>query len=285
MTGTAASSGFAERPRSAVRDGCLYLSHGPIDIIAEGTGPGMRESYRRAAARFETVLPELVSDLASLRRPASENPPVQGRIARSMVRAARLFLPVFVTPMACVAGAVADEILRVMADEGGLDRAWVNNGGDAAFFLAPGQSIDAAIGRTAGTRVRVCSDHPVRGIATSGRGGRSHSLGIADRVTVLARTAAEADAAATLIANAVDLADHPAIHRTPARDLAPDSDLGDRPVTVSVGPLDEAEIALALDRGVARARDYHQRALIVAAVLALGDTERVVGGLPDIASA
>ena len=31
---------------------------------------------------------------------------------------------------------------------------------------------------------------PVRGVATSGWRGRSHSLGIADSVTVLARTAA-----------------------------------------------------------------------------------------------
>ena len=42
----------------------------------------------------------------------------------------------------------------------------------------------------------VDADMPVRGIATSGRHGRSFSLGIADAVTVLARTASQADAAA-----------------------------------------------------------------------------------------
>ena len=67
---------------------------------------------------------------------------------------------------------------------------------------------------------------PARGIATSGRHGRSFSLGIADAVTVLARTASQADAAATVIANAVDLPGHPAIVRCPAQDLQPDSDLG-----------------------------------------------------------
>ncbi|WP_204349766.1 hypothetical protein, partial [Klebsiella pneumoniae] len=76
----------------------------------------------------------------------------------------------------------------------------------------------------------------IGGIATSGAQGRSFSLGIADSVTVLARDAASADAAATLIANAVDL-DHPAIRRRPARNLDPDSDLGDRLVTVGVGDL------------------------------------------------
>ena len=279
------TEGFAEQPRCRVRDGRLLLSHGPIDIIAEAEGTGRDEGYRRASDRFVTVLPELVSELPLLRQPITDGLETRGATARHMVRAARLFLPVFVTPMACVAGAVADEILGVMTGEGGIDRAWVNNGGDVAFFLAPERSIEASIGRNSGTRIRVCSDHPVRGIATSGHGGRSHSLGIAERVTVLGRNAAEADVAATLIANAVDLPGHPAIGRTPASQLSPDSDLGDRPVTVSVGPLDEAEVTRALDRGAARARDYHDRGLIAAAALALGGVERVVGGLAGITSA
>ena len=88
----------------------------------------------------------------------------------------------------------------------------------------------------------VHADDPVRGIATSGRHGRSFSLGIADAVTVLAKTAAQADAAATVIANAVDLPGHPAILRRPACELQPDSDLGDRLVTRDVGALSEQEI-------------------------------------------
>ena len=79
------------------------------------------------------------------------------------------------------------------------------------------------------------ADDPSRGVATSGRHGRSFSLGIADAVTVLARTASQADAAATIIANAVDLPGHPAIVRCPACDLQPDSDLGARLVTREVG--------------------------------------------------
>ena len=88
----------------------------------------------------------------------------------------------------------------------------------------------------------------MRGVATSGWQGRSHSLGIADAVTVLARCAAVADAAATLIANAVDV-DHPGIRREPARVLDEDSDLGDRPVTVAVPALDPETIDAALDAG------------------------------------
>ena len=97
-------------------------------------------------------------------------------------------------------------------------------------------------------RVRLDAASGVGGIATSGARGRSFSLGIADSVTVLARDAATADVAATLIANAVNI-DSPAIRRRPARELDPDSDLRDLPVTVSVGALDAADdIEAALGR-------------------------------------
>lgn len=109
------------------------------------------------------------------------------------------------------------------------------------------------------------------------RGGRSHSLGIADSVTVLATDAAKADAAATLIANAVDLPGHPAVTRIPARELAPDSDLGDRLVTVSVGPLTEVEEDRALGAGTEVAARMTRAGLIEAAFLVLGARMRVVG--------
>ncbi|MFX7144802.1 hypothetical protein ABTI11_20165, partial [Acinetobacter baumannii] len=82
-------------------------------------------------------------------------------------------------------------------------------------------------------------------IATSDRHGRSFSRGIADAVTVLAKTASQADAAATIIANNVDLPGHPAIQRVPANELQPDSDLGSRLVTRAVGTLTEQEIETA----------------------------------------
>ena len=118
---------------------------------------------------------------------------------------------------------------------------------------------------------------PMRGIATSGRHGRSFSLGIADAVTVLARTASQADAAATIIANAVDLPGHPAIQRCPADSLQPDSDLGPRLVTRAVGALSPAEIAAALDAGVASARQRLGAGLIEAAALRLSGEMMIVG--------
>jgi hypothetical protein len=85
-------------------------------------------------------------------------------------------------------------------------------------------------------------------VATSGWRGRSFSLGIADSVTVLAATAAEADAAASLIGNAVNV-DAPGIVRVPAMHLKDDSDLGDIPVTLDVPELTPWQVAEALKAG------------------------------------
>jgi ApbE superfamily uncharacterized protein (UPF0280 family) len=262
----------------------LHLHHGPIDVVAEGFGPpaAVAMAYDAVAGRFRTVLAELVAELELLRRPiGAPGVPVGGAVARRMAAAVWPHREVFVTPMAAVAGAVADELLATMLGPGGLAKAYVNDGGDIAWHLTPGQRLRTAIvadqDRPAidGT---VELDHalPARGLATSGWRGRSLSLGIADAVTVLADSAASADAAATLIANAVDL-DHPAIRRRPACHLRDDTDLGDLPVTVEVGPLPAAAIDEALARGAGRAEAMRRAGLIVAASLMLRGHVRVIG--------
>lgn len=158
----------------------------------------------------------------------------------------------------------------------------VNNGGDMALYIAPGQEwrvgvVVDPLNPCLPASLEITHAMRPRGIATSGRGGRSHSLGIADSVTVLAIDGAMADAAATLIANAVDLPGHPAVTRVPARDLAPDSDLGDRLVTVALGPLTTAEEEQALENGTQVAARMARRGLIDAAFLVLGTRMRVVG--------
>jgi len=258
----------------------LHLHHGPIDMIVGVTGPGRDAALGRAVSRFDTLLSELAAELPRLRAP--DGPPPRSETARRMTRAIAPFAPTFVTPMAAVAGAGAETILAAICDGPGVDKAYVNNGGDVAFYLTEGHHMQAAIAAFVGGTIRIRMEFPVRGIATSGAGGRSHSLGIADSVTVLATTAARADAAATLLANAVDLPDHPAITRIPACDLAPDSDLGHRPVTTAMGPLTETEIDTALASGAALARDYVQRGLIHAAHLTLQGRSLTTGDLPQL---
>jgi ApbE superfamily uncharacterized protein (UPF0280 family) len=213
--------------------------------------------------------------------------PLRGPVARRMWEACAPFRAGFITPMAAVAGAVAQELIACY-HRPGIERAWLNNGGDIALHLAPGQS--ARIGlfadlarfdpREAGPiatdgQFELRAEQPVRGVATSGWRGRSFSLGIADSVTVLAATAAQADAAATVIANAVDVADA-AIQRRPASECKDDSDLGDIPVTVAVGTLPPAKVHRALDAGAERAAALQRLGLAWSVALVCQGQWRVV---------
>jgi ApbE superfamily uncharacterized protein (UPF0280 family) len=380
-------------------DGRLHLQHGPIDCLCRAWGEAaeVRAAYEQAARFFVGVLDGLCAELPLLRSPLPASVPQgapKGAIARAMHAACAPFADRFITPMAAVAGAVADAVLAAMVRDRDVTRAFVNNGGDIAFHLAPGRSLrcglvadlasvvwpsdagvmadpvsrvmagaslcamadpvsrvtagplfcvmagpsgrsygppkgmlgpathdssdrsagkswvtgprpvmtrgagsaDLAITRAHGRVVAhdrdstvpplldgtflLAADHPARGLATSGRackgrGGRSFSFGIADSVSVLARTAAQADAAATIIGNAVDLPGNPAIDRRPASEIDPDSDLGDRLVTFDVAPLTAAAIEAALDAGETMADRLLRDGLIEGAVLALRGRLRV----------
>jgi len=288
----------------------LHLNHGPIDLIIEAFGSvdEVRQAYGQAVARFQTILGELVEELTELRRPASaKERRFFGPTARRMEAAVAPLAGVFITPMAAVAGAVADEMMAAMTKGRRLEKAYVNNGGDVALHVPYGQSLTVAIGGTGhgfSDRIGISGlpaadtidsdtatplgergqaggvNHDCKaigGIATSGWRGRSFSLGIADAVTVLARTAAGADAAATIIANAVDLPGHPAVTRQPACALSPDSDLGVRLVTTGVGTLSAFEVAGALEAGRRAADDLVHAGLIAGAALSLAGESRVVG--------
>jgi ApbE superfamily uncharacterized protein (UPF0280 family) len=269
-------------------DNRLHLQDGPIDLIVEAFGAEVDAAYRAAAERFVTILDELCAELPLLRSGVARP---EGVVARRMWDSVQPFArDVFITPMAAVAGAVAEEVLGAMTGAARLQRAYVNNGGDIAIALAPGEAlrigmVDRPDRPSLFGALVVAAEQPVRGIATSGWRGRSFSLGIADAVTVLADAAAMADAAATVIANAVDLPGHAAIARRPARDLAPDNDLGERLVTVAVGPLTEAEKERALEHGCRAAEMCLERRLIRAAALHLGGLTRQVEGVPQIRAA
>ncbi len=263
----------------------LHLHDGPIDLIVEAFGEPneVKDAYQGAAQRFVFVLDELCGELTLLRQAARADGPLPfGVIARRMAAAVVPYCEqTFITPMAAVAGAVAEEILGVMTTAARLSRAYVNNGGDIALHLASGEHFVVGMVERPDcpslfATATLESAQPVRGIATSGCHGRSFSLGIADAVTVLADRATMADAAATIIANAVDLPGHPNVVRVPARSLAPDSDLGDRLVTQGVGNLSSADIKEALDAGAAVARSLLAKGLICSAALHLQGDTRVV---------
>lgn len=261
--------------------GRWHWQHGPIDLIveAEGDAHAIEAAHAAAWSRFEHILVELVAELPSLKSPVGARP--DGPIARRMWNACRPHRARFITPMAAVAGAVADELIAHYRVPG-ITRAWINNGGDIALHLASPASVRVGVfadlasfvDRFVGSDTRIDLDvdfaithaMPVRGIATSGWRGRSFSLGIADSVTVLARSAADADAAATMIANAVTV-DDARIVRRPASSLKDDSDLGDLAVTVDVPALDLASVRRALVAGLAHAEALRAADVIASCVL------------------
>jgi ApbE superfamily uncharacterized protein (UPF0280 family) len=271
--------------RKQLPGGREHWQHGPIDLVirAEGEAGAVVRAYAGAWQRFQHVLEELVAELAMLRLPVEHANPLRGAIARRMVAATAPYAQEFITPMAAVAGSVAQEIAGFFAAEPGVRKVYVNNGGDIALHLTPGASLSVGLVANAyapalNGQVDVGFDSGIRGVATSGWRGRSFSLGIADSVTVLAASAAQADAAATMIANAVNV-EHAAIERAPASTLKDDTDLGARLVTVNVGTLPAQARSAALDAGARAAQAYLERGLVIGAALALQGEWRSIGWL------
>ncbi len=273
--------------RARLDDRRWHFQHGPIDLVVEAFGDGAGAAVERGWCRFETVLGELVAELPTLRRPVEQTAGLAGPVARRMRAACWPFRDRFITPMAAVAGAVADEIIDAMGAD--APKAYVNNGGDIALHLAPGERLRVGVVADPDRATRhghrlpldgafeIEASMPVRGVATSGWRGRSWSLGIADSVTVLAASGAVADAAATMIANEVDVAS-PAIQRRRACDVDDDTDLGGRLVTIGVGGLPDEAVEIALGNGAALAGRLAEAGLIWGAVLALQGRYRVAGG-------
>lgn len=264
--------------------GRLRVEWGPVSLVlaARWAGPpplGGLEAGGRGAL-------ELLEELAAYRRLLAtdvrriRNPAALPGCVRHLVDAVRPFAGEFVTPLAAVAGAVADRVADLLA-EGGAVWTVVSNGGDVALRLAPGKAASVGLVPRVDSaepvaRVQVAAEDGVGGVATSGFGGRSHTLGIADAVTVFAERAALADAAATLAADAVD-ADSPAVTRVPAEELDPETDLRGLRVTRTVGALTRGEVERALDRGAEWVRARVEEGLLKGAVLFLRGHRRTVG--------
>ena len=258
----------------------LHIQHGPTDLVIDADGPDRMALFEVAVEAMRDVLSGLADELPQLRAPFEATQPPSGQVARRMHDACAIAGDRFVTPMAAVAGAIADHVLGAMMTSchtANATKISVNNGGDIAFWTADGATTRAALAGMAGGSLTLQGPTAWRGIATSGFGGRSLSPGIADSVTVLADCAARADVAATLIAGAVDCADAAGIERLPACEVDPDSDLGDRLVTIAVPELRPAQIADALTRGRDLATAMLQGGQMAGAVILLQGDVAIVG--------
>ncbi|MFL2818078.1 MAG: hypothetical protein ACJ0BR_00325 [Candidatus Puniceispirillales bacterium] len=253
------------------QDNRLFLQHGPINIVLEALGIDRSLAYTYAKKYFETLLDELVLDQQLLKKKVVLNRKFNNKISQSMQNATEKFIPSFITPMAAVAGSIADNILRVVINNTNLEKAYVNNGGDVSFYLNKNQIMKSSLAAIPNMIAEIKYKDKSRGIATSGWRGKSFSRGIADSVTVLANNAAMADAAATMICNAVDIYDHPNIKKKPANEIYEESDLNNLLITVEVGELTKVEIKQALKNGYHTAMKYVQEDLINTALIQISD--------------
>src|SRR5690606_39094715 len=113
--------------RRLLPGGRLHLQEGPIDLVIEAFGAPaeVRRAYDAASACFTAVLPGLVAELPALKRAVTATPSAfTGPVARRMQAACAPHRGVFVTPMAAVAGAVADHVLAAMTQVAELARAY-----------------------------------------------------------------------------------------------------------------------------------------------------------------
>jgi ApbE superfamily uncharacterized protein (UPF0280 family) len=220
-------------------------------------------AFLEAVAKEKTVLSDFAGNIRSL---------PQNVLAQQMIESVRAIGDMDLTPMAAVAGTIADAVAAWLFTRGPT-KVVVDNGGDIAIRVTAGESVTVGIRPQIScldiSHVAQLDDHRRSwGVTTSGVGGRSFTRGIASAVTVIAETASIADAASTAIANACFVSD-PNIQQVPAEQIDPFTDLSGKAVTVRVGKLAQAKRKIAQMRALQRAEELVDCGHIVGALICL----------------
>lgn len=240
-------------------DGRVFVDYGPTSMVITARRQGV-PAVDLAKAVFPLIqdaLGEIAKALPVLRQYPREGDfsQLEG-LPQVMAEAALATGEETLTPMAAVAGTVADAVADWLFARG-ADLVAVNNGGDVALRLGPGQQmrmgilpdLEGAISQV----ITLRAEDGIGGVCTSGLGGRSLTRGIANSVTVFSRRCALADACATHIANCSYI-DSPRVHTCLAGELEPESDIAALRVVRQVEALEEREIQQGLEQ-------VHQEAL------------------------
>ncbi len=262
--------------------GRILAELGPMRLVIQGCigqVPQMADCIRAAKESF-SYLTRIALHRKALRLPCYmlEGHPGDP-LVRCMIDAVGMVDPHELTPMAAVAGTISEYVAHFLVSRG-MTRVVVNNGGDIAIFLAPGNRVRMAVvngdnGSSSCLFLNLESSQPSWGIATSGLGGRSLTRGVATAVTVLAQGAAIADAAATAVANASFVEDQ-GVEQAAAASLDPDTDIPDKLVTV------RAQLAFkkkeeALEKALAKASSLLEDEVILGAYVNVQGIDDSVG--------
>lgn len=262
--------------------GRVRVEYGPVSmtIKAEAGGAPLTEAAVAGAEAAVANLEALARYRSVARLPitAVEERDAYPEVLRRMIRAARLTGFGDVTPMVAVAGAMA-EMAAEAAVAAGAKTVIVDNGGDIALVVEPGRAVRVGVARDIDSR-KVMLVIPVRavdgigGVCTSGLGGRSFTKGVATAAVAVGRSAAVADACATLLANST-LVDDPAVKRARAEEIDPDTDIAGHLVTVRVGELRPEAVATALEQGLRCGREFIDRGLLVGVIVVVQGEARM----------
>lgn len=257
--------------------GLYYLDYGPMQMTLSafcGKQP-LDQEIMDAAGYAKDLLAELATCLKVAKLPAGEikQCPASTAVLAMMIDAVKRCPDPSLTPMAAVAGSIADSVADLLVQRGAT-RVIVNNGGDIALRLAEGESVKVGITSDLNSRfishmIEVDSASKVEGIATSGWGGRGFTKGIASAAVVLGVNCRLADACATLVANHTFCPD-PEIKQVRAEELDPDTDLCGHLVTAALGRLQPKTWQQALHNGLAQAREVVEQGLIYGAIIFAG---------------
>jgi ApbE superfamily uncharacterized protein (UPF0280 family) len=264
-----------ERSATVLPGGSVLAESGPMRlVISAGIGKVHQpEMALRAAAESFGFLERIAQHRKFLGRHFLEcRGEIKDPLVLKMIGSVVMIGDEDLTPMAAVAGSIADEVADFLFERG-MTKVVVDNGGDVAIRADREAPItvgirpdvtDRAVDHVIGLDPRLRS----HGVATSGLGGRSLTRGIASAATVIARTASLADAAATAVANASFLEDAQ-VWRRPADEIDPYTDIPGLDITVKVGALSEDQKTRALSKAIERAEDLVRRELILGAFVAV----------------
>lgn len=242
-------------------------------VIAAWSGQIPQKEVCIRAAREAFIILERVSrqrkELSLYYRPSSEK--ITDSPAGQMIQSV-LTVDHELTPMAAVAGTIADSVADFLIRQG-MTRVIVNNGGDIAIRTTSGTSVRIGI-RAEMARNRIVDiitlgdEQRTWGVATSGVEGRSLSRGVASAATIIAPTASLADAAATSVANASYVKDDSVIQQ-PAETLDPQTDIPGISVTVRAGPFSEQKKDEALAGALKKVHALIDKKVIYGAYIAV----------------
>jgi len=257
-------------------NGSVLVDYGPmrmfISVFEDGKSLGTLA--REGAHLAIRVLEDLAGFLPVIKK-RSQGLGVERKfpdVVQRMIEATKRMGEPDLTPLAAVAGTASDVVADFIFDQGGT-KVIVDNGGDIAIRLREGEVAKVGVktdihASRPSYLISIDSTMGIGGVATSGLGGRSFTKGIASAATVLSKSAAFADAAATVIGNFTNV-DDARIRRSLAERIYPDTDIVGEWVTTEVRGLSPEKIEEALTNGLTKAYSIGKKGLMKGALIAV----------------